>query len=103
MAFNAAVWAECRKFAVEFLKEARTRLDLPVLDPWWDKAVDEYETVSSSLSRVQKLYPFDPQLSMDRIGSDGRSREASEALIKAEEAEASGLEALANIVSDLET
>ncbi len=48
LAFNAAVWAECRKFAVKFLQKARSRLNSPTLDPLWVEALaniaSEHET-----------------------------------------------------------
>jgi hypothetical protein len=101
LAFNAAVWSECRRFAVEFLQEARRRLAASDLDPLWDRAIADYETVGRNLRQVQETYPFEPQLTMDQIGQDERSRAAAQALADAREAEATGLETLASITQRL--
>ena len=90
LAYNAAVWHECRRYAVEFLQEAKGRLDchLPALD----LAIESYAKVCDELTVVAALYPFPPnQERPDKA-------RAYDALSKARAAEATGLKALEEIV-----
>ena len=100
-AFNTAVWAECRKFAVAFLREAQERLDDASLNPLFDKATALFETVSQNLDSVKQTYPFDPELNMDPILLTERSQSAALALKRAKDAEAAGLEIISDIVTHL--
>jgi len=90
-AYNAAVWLECRRFALEFLREARERLGGAAV---WDRAVEHYDSVCRGLETVQELYPFRPGLGEERLPSDERAREAVAALREVRDAEAAGLEEL---------
>lgn len=99
-AYNAAVWEECRRFGVEFLKEARGRLNGEI-GPLFEEAIGHYGVVARQLASVSELYPFDPELTMDPIGIDDRSREAVKAIEVALDSEAEGLKALARIVDAL--
>jgi hypothetical protein len=101
LAYNTAVWAECRKYAVAFLHEARERLDDARLNPHLEKAVEHFEIVSRNLETVKEAYPYNPELSMDPIRADDRAQSAALALKRAKEAEVAGLEALAEIVGCL--
>lgn len=97
LAYKAAVWAECRIMAVEFLKETQDRLDVK-LNPILEKAIGYYDAVSRNLVKVNKLFPFSPELTMDPIKVNDQSKEAVEALQAAREAEAKGLQVLEKIV-----
>ncbi|KAF0194523.1 MAG: Uncharacterized protein FD169_1727 [Bacillota bacterium] len=94
LAYNAAVWHECRYYAVEFLQEAKVRLGghpLPALD----QAIQSYTQVRDELALVKDIYPFPPNQSRpDRV-------RAGDALSKARVAEATGLRALEDIVTAL--
>jgi len=94
MAYNAAVWHECRHFAVEFLKEAKERLGGPAAP--FDEAISNYEVVAENLKKVAELFPFLGR-QPEHIEDEGRRAEAAEALRAAREAEAAGLESLAEI------
>jgi len=54
MAFNVAVWAECRRYAVEFLREAREKLDDDVASSI-DEAITHYGCLSESPAETQVL------------------------------------------------
>ncbi|NQU42994.1 hypothetical protein HQ520_06900 [bacterium] len=63
MPYNAACWAECRHFAVEFLKEATQKLieNGPIASqhrPLFDSAVTHYAMVEAKLKRVSEIFPF---------------------------------------------
>jgi len=100
MAYNAAVWAECRRYALQFLREAQERIGGQT-EALLDEAIGHYQAVSRSLDKVSEAYPFSPQLSNDPITADARSSTAVEALRTAREAEASGLHILARIAAKL--
>jgi hypothetical protein len=100
LAYNAAVWAECRIMAVEFLKEAQDRLD-GELRPIFEKGIGYYDAVSRNLVEANKLLPFSPDLTMDPIKVNDQSRAMVEALKSAREAEAKGLQVLEKIVEVL--
>jgi hypothetical protein len=101
LAYNTAVWAECRKFAVAFLREARNRLDDASLNHIFDMATALFETVSQNLNNVKQAYPFDPGLTMEPILMTERSQSAASALRRAKDAENAGLEAISEIVAIL--
>lgn len=98
--YNAAVWAECRRYAVEFLQEVQLRIDGGI-GRLLDTAIGRYQVVAKSLDQVAQAYPFSPGATMAPLPVDERSRAALKALKAAREAEAAGLEMLANIVSKL--
>ena len=97
-AYNAAVWHECRRYAVEFLKEAKERLGEPAAP--FDEAIGYYEVVAENLKKVAELFPFHG-LKSEHIQDEGRRAEAAAALRAAREAEAAGLAALAKIRDEL--
>lgn len=97
MAYNAALWAECRIMAQEFLKEAQDRLDNK-FNTILEKAIGYYDAVSRNLVKVNKLYPFSIKLTMEPIKVNDQSHAAVEALKAAREAEAKGLQVLEKIV-----
>jgi hypothetical protein len=93
------VWHECRRFGVEFLEEARGRLDT-ALSPLLEEALKSYRVVAAQLRAVTELYP--PHGTGEgEIPVGEKSRKAVEVLKKAQEAEAAGLQALERIVATL--
>jgi len=96
MAYNAAVWLECRAYAVGFLKEAKERLDSK-LDPLFDEAISHYDVVARQLNQVKELFPFMTR-KPEHIQDEARRNKAIEALKTAREAEEKGLESLQKIV-----
>jgi len=98
--YNAAVWTECRKFAAQFLKEARKHVtdDVKIL---LDDARKQYNIVATNLESISMDYPFAPTLDNKPLGIDGRTRKTVESLKNAREAEASGLGIFKEIVKKL--
>ena len=98
--YNTAVWTECRKYAVEFLKEARKYLSGNARR-LVDDARDSYEIVSRSLSKIEKAYPFSISLPRKPLGKDDRTKSTVEELKIARAAEAKGLDILSDIVKEM--
>ena len=99
MAYNAAVWQECRGHAVHFLQEAQERLGGRAARPLAEAAA-RYQTVFEHLTTVSKLFPFhgrDPRHLQERE----RVETATQALRSAKSAETLGLESLRAIVAAL--
>jgi hypothetical protein len=103
LGYNAAVWAESRQFAVEFLKEARQRL-YDDLHPLFDRAIGQYETVARSLKVVSDAYSFkdSSECKDESAKTDAHALTAISALKQAREAEAAGLEVLSELVVKLD-
>jgi hypothetical protein len=99
-AYNSAVWHECRHYAVEFLKEAKGRINKQELNPLFDEAIQHYKVVADNLKKVEDLFPFH-ELKPEHIQEEDRRAKAIEALKTARDAEAQGLESLAGIVNAL--
>jgi len=105
LAYNAACWAECRRYAVDFLKEARERLEDGDLNDQFESAVGHYQIVSASLGKVSELSPFVPSAGpqmQERLRDAERRSEALEALRAARNAEADGIETLRRIARRLQ-
>ncbi len=100
MAYNTAVWAECREYSVEFLKLAKKKLK-NIASSDFDEAIMSYKDVSSNLNKVMKLYPYKASLTSEEIGVDKKSKDAANYLVRAKEAESSGLKTLQRIVLEL--
>lgn len=100
LGYNVAVWAECRRVAPGFLKEAQMRLngDTKTL---FDEAIKQYQVVADNLNSVEKLYPFDMGGFGQPITDSDANRAAITALRTARDAEARGLETLGKIVAAL--
>ena len=98
MAYNSAVWAECRKFAVEFLEEAKARLD-QVDSGLFDEAVQNYNMVAKILLEIESLFPFPPH---EELKDAGNRNAAVELLKKAQQAEIKGMDAIKRILVTLE-
>jgi hypothetical protein len=102
MAYNAAVWNECRGFAPLFLQEAQDRLGRSSA-PFAEKlaeATEHYAAVARNLQVVADAFPFHG-LDPSHIQDPSRRESALTALKAARKAEASGLMALRGIVDAL--
>lgn len=100
VAYNAEVWHECRTYAVEFLKEAKERLNQEKLDPLFDEACGHYEVVRDKLKEITGIFPF-LAFNPEHINDAGRREKAINLLKAARDAEAKGLQALAKVVEAL--
>jgi hypothetical protein len=100
LGYNAAVWAESRRFAVEFLKETRHGLNGD-LDHLLAPAVRHYEVVAQALKTVSDTYPFQKGKS-EPVAADDRALATVETLRQARESEAAGLAVLAELVRKLD-
>jgi hypothetical protein len=98
MPYNAEVWNECRKYAVEFLKEAKTRIGK--IASLFDEAIDHYEVVSENMKKVVSVFPF-LERNPNHIKDEGRVRTALESLRQARSAEEAGLITLGKILKEL--
>jgi len=98
--YNAAVWAECRKFAAQFLKEAGKHVNSDV-KIMVDDARKQYDFVATNLESITKDYPFTPALDNKPLGIDDRTSKTVECLTNAKKAETSGLGILKEIVKKL--
>ena len=92
MAYNSSVWAECRGFAVLFLREAQQRLDAK-LSQLFDEASKLYQAVFDNLQQVSQAFPFFG-MKTDHMEDPDRRRVALERLRRARDAEEQGLESL---------
>ena len=93
MAYNAAVWAECREMAVAFLQEAAQRMDGSLTAPC-KEAEGYYRMVAVQLGEVKANYSFRSGLPEAPIPIDETRRETIVHLQRAREAEARALDSL---------
>lgn len=100
MGYNAAVWHECRVFAVEFLREAKECLDGNA-SGLFDQAIQHYQVVADHLGSLSKQYPFIQESDSQAIPVDKECMEAIGWLKSAREAEAKGLNLLEQITAKL--
>lgn len=100
MGYNAAVWYECRKYAVDFLGESQDRLGGFVPD-LFDQAIKHYQRVADRLGDLSQSYPFIAESSPQAIPVDEQCLEAVHWLKEARQAEAKGLSVLERIVENL--
>jgi hypothetical protein len=98
MAYNSAVWAECRGFAVQFLKEARERLDTKYA-ALFNEAITHYEQVAQNLKKLSETFPFPPM--GGEVKNAARCKTGLEYLRDARKAEEAGLAVLENIHKQL--
>jgi hypothetical protein len=99
LGYNAAVWADSRKYVPAFLQEAKQRLDKN-LYTYFDQAVIHYEVVAQNLRTVSDAYPFDDSRDKN-VKYDEQAETAVESLRQAQHAEAAGLEVLAELVKKI--
>jgi hypothetical protein len=95
--YNAQVWRECRRYAVAFLQEAKTRLGEVELAPLFDDAITHYQRVERKLGIVCDQFPFED--GARKSPQPERQKRAVRALREAKRAEQAGLESLATIVA----
>jgi hypothetical protein len=100
MGYNAAVWSECRNYAVEFLQEAKKYLFGRSSD-LIDEGIGCYKIVSNRLAKVSESYPFEPGGGELMIEVDERCEEVVGWLREASEAERAALKILEEIVGKL--
>jgi hypothetical protein len=96
MGYNAAVWHECRRLAVDFLQEASARLAGEAGD-LFEQAADQYRLSAESLEKVVQRYPFRQTGPDETIPVDANSLEAASWLKEARQAETAGLALLEKI------
>jgi len=94
LGYNAALWHECRHFAVQFLQEAKERLGLA--PEAFAEALRCYEEVKRQLCLVKDICPFPAQ-----EGNVPDKDKAVEALTLARSSEEAGLKALEQLVAIL--
>jgi hypothetical protein len=99
MAYNAAVWNECRGYAVQFLQEAQERLRGSTAE-MLTEAISHYRAVFDRLTIVADLFPFHG-LDPEHLKDESRVSRAIDALQAARKAEAQGLESLRAVVASL--
>lgn len=102
-AYNAAIWAECRRFALEFLEEANQRTGRE-FDNLFQAAIDQYKIVRDSLKAVADLFPYKSATKSEwkqNMEDEERRQKAVKHLRIAKTAEAKGLEILEKIVKVL--
>ena len=95
--YNAAVWSECRMYAVKFLKEAKKYVDNDV-KKLLDDARNSYEISAHNLDRIHNDYPFSPKLELAPLGIDDRTHRAVQCLRRARDSEKNGLAIIKDIV-----
>lgn len=101
MAYNAAVWSECRDYAVKFLKEAKERLNGRLV-PLFDEAIEHYLIVAQDLKKISELFPFiGSNTEGEKIKDPTSCKVAIELLRDAREAEKDGLRMLERIRNEL--
>jgi hypothetical protein len=96
--YNAEVWHECRKFAVDFLNEAKYKVGKHT--ELFDEAIGHYSEVRDALQCVAELYPFQSR-QLSYLQDADRRASAVKDLQRARDAEEKGLEALAELVKVL--
>ncbi len=101
MAYNAAVWSECRSYAKEFLMEARDRLGASTA---FNQAVAHFSVVANKLAALARLFPFDkddvPAME-ETFGNSTRRDDAKGLLETARAAEQKGIVALQELAGSL--
>ena len=98
MGYNSVVWAECRRYAVDFLKEAQDRVG-DGRGELFQEGIDHYRQVSQSLKDLSQIYPFNPGAPEQLVAVDKVSQSAVTLLKEARQAEAAGLKVLERLIS----
>ena len=100
LAYNAACWSECRTHAVEFLKQAKARINDKALAPLFDDAITHYQKVADNMKVLSDRYPFldrKPEHATDTSRRD----KALTALKAARQAEEKALQSLRQLAEKL--
>lgn len=97
--YNAQVWRECRRYAVQFLTEARDRLADDGLAPLFDAAIGHYGAVETALGSVCDQFWFESPDS--KRPAQERHERAAAGLTAARDAEQHGLAELQRVVDAL--
>ncbi len=111
--YHAAIWAECRTFAVSFLEEARRRLGGKCKD-LFGQAIEHYALVRGHLQQVSERFPpclaaaapesltWEEVQARKRHARDQRRRNEAAAFVRqAKEAEVAGLRVIEQIARTL--
>lgn len=96
-AYNTAVWEECRRNAVAFLREAKTRIP-GIADEAFERAIQAYSDVANQLKEITELYPFFENNGEGQVGVNPKSEKATKLLQAAKKAEEQGTEHLEEIL-----
>lgn len=96
VAYNAVVWAECRKYAVEFLKSVVARGVLSRDEV--QTARDAYEVSYEALQELSELFPFFGHCE-SHVQDDGRVKQAVALLHRVCQAEDCALDTFEDIIS----
>ena len=95
LGYNAAVWGECRRYAVEFLIQAKARFH--EIDDEFQEAIKHYTVVAENLKKLTQTYPFSGPTDFRVTVEDEEKRaKAVSYLRKVRIAEESGLQSLIN-------
>jgi CubicO group peptidase (beta-lactamase class C family) len=102
VSYNAAEFAEGRKFALEFLEEAKAHL-APELSPLFDQAIQQYRLVAQNLKKMSRVFPHDVPAAQRaaNVRDEERRQAAIQYLRGAKDAEVEGLKVLAIIADKL--
>ncbi len=102
VSYNAAQFAEARKYAVAFLEEAKEGLG-EELGPLFDRAIRSYSLAASNMEQLSQLFPHSLSSAEPSLGlKDEKKRRAAINFLRAgREAEVEGLKALTDIVKIL--
>ncbi len=96
--YNAEVWHECRKYAVDFLYEAKDKVGQHL--ELFDQAIEHYSTVRDNMECFAKLYPFVTR-QQEQLNDPEHRAEGVKYLEAARDAEEKGLAVLKKIVAVL--
>ncbi len=99
-ALNAGCWAECRTFAVQFLKEAKERIGGET-NRLFDEAAGYYETERENLQKLSELFPIHLNYANEPIKNTELSARAIAHLRNAGKAEEAGLKSLEKVLGKL--
>jgi hypothetical protein len=102
VSYNAAELAEGRKFAVEFLEEAKGNLGTE-FRPLFDQAIRHYQLVARNLEMMSQVFPHNLWSGQPAANlNDPKKRQAAVQYLRAaRDAEVEGLKVLAAIVEKL--
>lgn len=97
MAYNSAVWYECRALGTKFLIEAHDRIGGDCA-PLFKEAAEHYRRVSLPLKELTELFPFPPK---DELKDEEKRQKGVELIKSARVYEEKGLNTLVKIIEKL--